>query len=304
MVVEGIKTICVVGAGTMGHQIALQCAVHNYEVHLVDSSEDILVRSEGKIGYALQSRVNSGEIPQGCMQQILSRLTYSIDIGKAAEDADFVIEAVYENVDAKRQIFTRLDRVCPAHTILASNTSSIRPSILADATNRPEKVLAMNFENPVWEYPLVEVMGAARTTEETFRAARELVRSIGLVAIPVKKEIQGYALNRIWRAVKREALHLADGDYASFEDIDRAFMIAFGLGAGPFMIMDRIGLDVILAIEEQYYKETCDESDRPPRVLVEKVKKGDLGIKTGRGFYAYPNPSFERPGWLKEDHTA
>jgi 3-hydroxybutyryl-CoA dehydrogenase len=294
-----IKKICVLGAGTMGHQIALQCALYDYEVHLVDISKKALEKAVEKIRNILEDRVNCREMSSDSMSKTLSRITCTTDLEKAAKDADFAIEAIYENVEMKQHIFSQLDDICPPHTILASNTSSIKSSILANATKRPEKVLAVNFENSVWEYPMVEIMGAVKTSEETIKATKQLVKSIGLTPILVKKEIQGYAFNRIWRAIKKEALHLVDEGYVSFEDVDRAFMIGMGISVGPFMMMDTIGLDVVLAIEEQYYRESGDESDKPPKILIKKVKKGELGIKTGKGFYKYPNPNFESPNWLK-----
>jgi 3-hydroxybutyryl-CoA dehydrogenase len=122
-----------------------------------------------------------------------------------------------------------------------------------------------------------------------------------LTPVTVNGEATGYIFNRLWRAIKKASLYIVDKGYASFEDVDRAFMIGIPAPFGPFMGMDTIGLDVILAIEEQWYRESGDESDKPPKILVEKVKKGELGVKTGKGFYQYPNPSFKRPGWLKRE---
>ena len=299
MPVAEINKICVVGAGTMGHQIALQCATYHYDVHLFDISKKALDKAKENILKVMEGRVNRGEISTDLMQTILSMITYDDDLEKAAKDADFVIEAVFEDVQVKREVFSRLDRICPSYTILASNTSSIKPSAFADATERLEKVLAMNFSNPVWEHPMVEIMGSGKTSKETIKAAKKLVQSMGLRPIIVSGEITGYAFNRVWRAVKKEALYIADKGYASFEDLDRAFIIALGAQIGPFMLMDMVGLDVVKAIEEQYYRESGDESDKPPRILEEKVRRGELGLKTGKGFYTYPNPSYKRPNWLK-----
>ena len=299
MGIDEIKKICVVGAGTMGHQIALLCAVHNYDVHLVDISKEALVKAQEKIRKVLEERAGLGEISSDSMQKTLSRISYATDLGKAAGDADFVIEAVSEDVEIKRQVFSQLDSICPSHTILATNSSSIRCSLLVDATKRPEKVVNMHFLNPVWVRPLVEVMGSAGTSEESIKTTVELSKRIGLTPVVVNGEVTGYIFNRLWRAIKKAALYIADKGYASFEDVDRAFMIGIPAPFGPFMGMDVVGLDVILAIEEQWYKESGDERDKPPKILVEKVKRGELGVKTGKGFYKYPNPSFERPGWLK-----
>ena len=301
MAIDEIKRICAVGAGTMGHQIALQCATHNYDVHLVDVNKEVLGNAREKIREILEERVNRGEISSDSMEKVLSKISYTTDLEKAAGDADFVIEAVYEDVEVKRQVFSQLNRICPSHTILATNSSSIRCSLIADATKRPEKVLNMHFLNPLWVRPLVEVMGSSSTSEESIETTVQLGQRIGLTPVTVNGEVTGYIFNRLWRAIKKTSLHLVDKGYASFEDVDRAFMIGIPAPFGPFMGMDTVGLDVILAIEEQWYRESGDESDKPPKILVEKVKKGELGVKTGKGFYQYPNPSFKRPGWLKRE---
>jgi 3-hydroxybutyryl-CoA dehydrogenase len=299
MVIDEIKQICVVGAGTMGHQIALQCATHDYDVHLVDATKEILDRAQEKIGTALKERVSRGEISSDSMEKALSKISYTTDLEKGAVDSDFVIEAVYEYVEVKRKVFSQLDHICPSHTILATNSSSIRCSLIVDATKRPEKVLNMHFLNPVWVRPLVEVMGSINTSEESIETTVQLGQRIGLTPVTVNGEATGYVFNRLWRAIKKSSLYLVDKGYASFEDVDRAFMIGIPAPFGPFMGMDTIGLDVILAIEKQWYRESGDESDKPPKILVEKVKNGELGVKTGKGFYQYPNPSYKRPGWLR-----
>lgn len=287
MEIDEIKKICVVGAGTMGHQIALQFAVHNFYVHLVDTSKEALKNAQERIKNVLEGRTNRHEIAFDSMEKALSKISCATDLEKKAADVDFIIEAVFEDVDVKRQVFSKLDRICHPHTILATNSSSIRCSIIADATKRPEKVLNMHFLNPIWDRPLVEVMGSSNTSEETIKTTVQLSQRIGLTPITVNGEVTGYIFNRLWRAIKKESLHLVDKEYASFEDVDRAFTIGIPAPLGPFMAMDAIGLDVILAIEEQWYKESGDESDKPPKILVEKVKKGELGVKTGKGFYQY-----------------
>jgi len=299
MSVNEIRRICVVGAGTMGYQIALQCAVYNYFVDIVDISNEAIDTAQKQIRTVLDGRVIRGEISPDTRQNTLSRISYSLDIEKTAETADFVIEAVYENVELKRQVFSQLDRFYPPQTILSSNTSSLKPSIMAEVTKRPEKVVATNYENPVWETPLVEVMGSDKTSNETIEVTKQFLQSIGLTSIIVKREITGFALNRIWRAIKKEALHLADQGYISIDDLDRGYMMFHHVSAGPFMIMDIIGLDVVKDIEETYYRDSGEESDKTPKLLIDKVKKGELGVKTGKGFYQYPNPAFEKPGWLK-----
>jgi len=299
MRVKELKKICVVGAGTMGYQIALQCAFNGYHVAIFDISKEALKKAQEHVEKTLQDRVVRKLTSEAHVRESLSRITCYDQLEKAARSADFVIEAVYESVDVKRQVFSQLSKICSPHTILASNTSSIRSSLFADATSRPEKVLAMNFGNPVWEHTTVEIMGNPKTSKETINLSARLALSIGITPIVINKEIAGYAFNRVWRAVKKESLHLVDGGYVSFEDIDRAFMINLGTSMGPFMLMDMIGLDVVLAIERQYYSESGDESDKPPGMLDDMVKKGQLGVKSGKGFYSYPNPSYKQDGWIR-----
>jgi 3-hydroxybutyryl-CoA dehydrogenase len=289
----------VVGSGTMGHQIALQCSFHNYNVNLIDVSNEVLKNAQEKIRTVLTDRVNGGEIPVHKMRETLSRVNYSLDLKKFAENADFVIETVNENLELKREVFRQLDIFSPPQTILSSNTSSLKPSLIAEVTKRPDKIIATNFENPVWETPMVEVMGSSQTSRETIEVTKQFLESISLSSILVKREITGFVLNRIWRGIKKESLFLVDQGYISFEDLDRGYMMFHNVSSGPFMIMDRIGLDVVKNIEETYYQESKDERDKPPKLLTDKVKKGELGVKTGKGFYKYPNPAFKKPGWLK-----
>jgi 3-hydroxybutyryl-CoA dehydrogenase len=213
--------------------------------------------------------------------------------------ADLVIEAVPERLETKREVFSRLDRVCPDHTILATNSSSIRVSRIEDATQRPDRVLNMHFYHRLWQRPMVELMRGTTTSDETIERARQFAYNIGLTPLLVRKESTGFLFNRVWRAIKKECLHLVDDGVASHKDVDRAWMISFGTLLGPFGMMDRVGLDVVRDIEMVYYRESGDESDAPPRFLLDKIEKGELGIKTGQGFYTYPNPAFQDPSWLK-----
>jgi 3-hydroxybutyryl-CoA dehydrogenase len=193
-----------------------------------------------------------------------------------------------------------LDEICPPHAILATNSSSLRVSRIETATDRPDKVLNAHFIQSVWKHPLVELMRGTATSDETLQAVQELARSIGLVPIVVRREVTGFILARIWRAVKKEALHLVESGVATPEDVDRTWMIAMEAPLGPFAMMDRIGLDVIRDIEMVYYEESGDESDAPPKVLLDRIEKGELGVKTGKGFYTYPDPAYESSSFLRE----
>ena len=296
-----MKTICIAGAGFMGAQIGLQCAVHGYDVRLVDASQEALQRAVQSHAEELERRVQEGRLTLQEKWATLGRIAASTDLQEAAARADLVIEAVPERVDVKRRVFGELDRACAPHTILATNSSSIRVSLLEDATGRPDKVLNLHFYATVWERPMVDVQRGTQTSDETFEQGRAFVRSIGCTPLLVQRESTGFVFNRVWRAVKRECLHLVDDGVASFEDVDRAWMIFNGAQIGPFGLMDMIGLDVIRDIEWVYYNESGDERDAPPRLLEAKIEQGELGVKAGKGFYEYPNPAFEDPAWLKGD---
>lgn len=294
-----MSSICIVGAGFMGAQIALQCAVHGYDVRLVDASTEALQRAIQGHAEELDRRVERGQITAQEKWATLSRIGATLTLEEGAAHADLVIEAVPERVDLKRQVFRELDGVCPPQAILATNSSSIRVSLLEDATRRPDRVLNLHFYATVWERPIVDIQRGTQTSDETFEQGQAFVRSIGCTPLLVEQESTGFVFNRVWRAVKRECLHLVDQGVASFEDVDRAWMIFNGAPIGPFGLMDMIGLDVIRDIEQVYYAESGDARDAPPKLLLTKIARGELGVKTGKGFYEYPNPAFEDPAWLR-----
>jgi 3-hydroxybutyryl-CoA dehydrogenase len=181
-----------------------------------------------------------------------------------------------------------------------SNASSLLCSPLAEASGRAEKFFNMNFTDPHSGEELVELMWNPKTAESTKKAAIQWARTLKMVPIICRKELMGYAFNRIWRAVKKEALHVASIGAADPEDIDRAWMLVYGTPHGPFGLMDRIGLDSIQRVEMRYYDASGDERDKPARILNDLVKAGHLGEKSGRGFYSWPDPAFEQPGWLRK----
>jgi 3-hydroxybutyryl-CoA dehydrogenase len=235
------------------------------------------------------------------MQAIPERIHFTTSLGSAASLATFVIEAVPERLNIKQAVFEQLDSLCSSQTILATNSSSFRISEIETVTQRPERVLNMHFFAPVWQKPLVELMGGTTTSDQTIQRARQLVRAIGLTPLLVRKQSTGFIFNRVWRAIKKECLHLVDEGVASSEDVDRAWMVVTGGTPGPFGLMDLVGLDVVRDIEMNYWRQSGDPSDAPPRLLLDKLERGELGRKSGKGFYSYPNPAFESPGWLHRE---
>jgi 3-hydroxybutyryl-CoA dehydrogenase len=291
-----IKRVGIVGAGTMGTRIAFQCALSGKEVYLFDISPQVLDQAMEMTKGWITERAD----PERAAPAV-SLLHPCTSLGDCLASVDLVIETVPEDLELKRQVFSEIDQLAPAHVLIGTNSSSLPSSRIAGATGRPDKVFNINFNDPLCDELLVEIMGHAETAEETMAAAEAFVRSIKLVPVMTKREIMGFAFNRIWRAIKKEALHVVAAGYADFEDIDRAWMLSFSVPRGPFGRMDEIGLDVIHHIELQYYLESGDESDKPPKFLEEFLTEGRLGVKSGKGFYSYPNPEYKQPGWLRKE---
>jgi 3-hydroxybutyryl-CoA dehydrogenase len=296
-----IARVAVVGSGTMGRQIALQVARGGLPVTLYDVDPAALARArEAQLRLAGQF-VAEGRLAADEADAALARVAYEADLTAATRGVDLVIEAVPERVDLKRQVFAQLDEYLPEGAIIATNSSSIRVSLLEDATARPERCANYHFYLPVHDNPMVEVGGGTRTAPETLDALDAFTRRIGMLPLRVRKESTGFIFNRVWRAIKKEVLKVADSGVASFEDIDRAWMIHYRTPKGPFGKMDEIGLDVVKAIEEVYAAESGDPGDLPPPILTERVARGELGEKSGRGFYQYPDPAWAAPGFLRPD---
>ena len=297
-----IKRLAVIGAGTMGRQIALQCARHGFPLALYDVVEDVLADAEVWQRTVVSEWIASGALTEADEASLLAKIRYETDLSIALREVDLAIEAAPERVALKREIFAQLDRLLPADAIIASNSSSIRVSALEDATERPERCANLHFYLPVWDSPMVEIGGGTCTTPEALESLVAFARAIGLLPLRVRKESTGFVFNRVWRAVKKEVMRVADGGVASIEDIDRAWMIKFGREKPPpFAQMDRIGLDVIRDIELHYAAESGDPEDLPKAILSERVERGDLGVKSGRGFYEYPDPAWARPDFLDPD---
>jgi 3-hydroxybutyryl-CoA dehydrogenase len=293
------ETIAIVGAGFMGAQIGLHLAVHGYRVTLIDTSDDALVRAAASQAEELERRRAEGRITAAERADIPERIELTTSLAEGVRHAELVIEAAPERLEIKRALFAELDRLCPPSTILATNSSSIRISAIEDATTRRDRVLNLHFYGVVWQRPMVDLMRGTATSDETIARVSALARSAGLTPILVQRESTGFVFNRVWRAVKKECLKVVDQGVASHEDVDRAWMIFTGAREGPFAIMDMVGLDVVRDIELVYYHESGDASDAPPALLLDKIAKGELGIKTGQGFYTYPNPAYADPDWLR-----
>ncbi len=295
----GIERVCVFGSGTLGWQIALQCASHAHPVNLYDISPEALKNAESNISKEVESWVTAGSIPVDTKDTTLHWVRFEPDVDKAVAGVDLVIEAVPEKLELKRRVFKELDAACDPHTIISTNSSSIRVSLIDDATQRMDRVLNTHFYSNPWRSHIVELMRGSQTSDETMTSVGSFMRSIGMLPLVVRKESTGFIFNRVWRAVKRECLHLVDDGVASYEDVDRAWMSYYGTTMGPFGLMDKVGLDVVRDIENVYYGESGAPRDAPPRLLLDKIEKGELGVKSGKGFYSYPNPAFLDPSFIE-----
>ena len=279
--------LAVVGAGSMGAQIAQQAALHGIDVVLHDQGEDHLRKARASNQGHIARRVEKGRLSEEKAREALERVRETTDLREAAREADFVIEAVFEDLDVKRSIFHDLDELAPAHAVLASNSSTIGISKIADATRRPDRCLNMHFFYPVLVMDLVEVVRGPQTSDETMERGMALAREMGRTPVLLKKEIDGFIVNRILHAATQEAYRLLDADVASFEDIDAAVEKGLNWPMGPFRLGDFSGLDVTYNARLHMYRSTGDERYRPSPQLEAKVKAGKLGRKTGEGWYRY-----------------
>ena len=293
-----ITKVCVVGSGFLGTQIGVLSARSGYTVSMQDVSSDALSGSEKAVDGYIQEWVAAGDITEPNGDDIKQRMSYTVDITDAVQGAGMVIEAVVERLDVKREVFKKLDVLCDPGVVLATNSSSIKVSLIEDATRHPERVLNMHFYGQPWRRRILELMRGTKTTDEALEAAKVFSYSIGVKPLIVLKESTGFIFNRVWRAIKKESLTVADEGVASFEDVDRAWMSLYDTVMGPFGLMDRVGLDVVRDIEMVYYRESGDPKDKPPGILLDRISRGELGVKTGKGFYTYPNPEYMVPGWL------
>lgn len=283
-----IKKILVIGAGTMGRQIAMSCALGGFTTILQDISASALEVARTELENWVAGRVAKNKLSVEDAQLALARLSQSTQLAQSAAQADLVIEAAVEKLEIKRAIFAELGQHAPAHAILATNSSTLASSHVAEASMRADKVCNMHFFNPALVMKCVEIVRNSQTSDETIQAVTEVARALGKDPVMVNKEIPGFIANRMMGAIQREALELAAQGVASIKDIDTTARTALGHPMGPFELMDLVGLDVIDFIAQATYAETGQEVDRPHPLVVEKVAAGNLGRKTGEGFYPYP----------------
>ena len=296
-----IRRVAVIGTGTLGAQIAAMVAASGREVVLHDAVPAAAEAALPRLRAMLAPVIARGELAWD-LEAVLGRMRIAPSLDAAVRDVDLVIEAVREDLETKRRVFAAISDVNPA-ALLATNSSSIPCSQLADVVAEPSRLVNLHFFTEFWRRSMVELMGNPQTSPETMRIMEAFGRSLGLFCAVCHGESKGFIINRIWRAVKREALRVVDEGHADPETVDRLWAFFWGTDVGPFGAMDRIGLDVIADIEDSYIAVSPDPTDVRSRTLHELVEQGHLGEKAGRGFYTYPNPAYQRPCWPREPHA-
>ncbi|WP_137789812.1 3-hydroxyacyl-CoA dehydrogenase family protein [Bacillus sp. E(2018)] len=281
-----IQRVAVVGSGAMGSQIAMVCALAGYPVVLQDIREESLVKGKEQLKKQMEKRVTKGKLTSNEVEQAFNLITFTTSLDELSE-ADLVIEAIIEKLDAKKELFQNVEKIVSEQTILATNSSTIVSSKIAEAVSRPENVCNIHFFNPALVMVLVEVVKGPHTSNQTSERCMDFVRSINKAPVLLKKEISGFIANRILGKLMDEALFLYENGYATHDEIDLVCKKALNHPIGPFALMDLTGLDVNYYVRMQRFEESGDENEKPSKVVAEKVRKGELGKKTGKGFYEY-----------------
>jgi len=280
-----IQRIFVVGSGTMGNGIAQVCAQAGIQVFMNDVSQECLDRAMKNIAWSVKKFIEKGKVKEP-FETVMNRIQTGTDL-HAARQVDLAIEAIFEKLDVKQELFRKLDEMCGPDTLLATNTSAIPITELACVTKRPDKVLGLHFFNPVPMMEVVEVIKGVATSEETMMAGIGFTKKVGKEPVRVESDVPGFLLNRINLVSYVEAIRLFEQGIGSVADIDKGVRLAFGRKMGPFETGDLVGLDVSCGALTAIYQEGQDPRYYPPQLLRRKVKLGELGRKTGRGWYEY-----------------
>jgi 3-hydroxybutyryl-CoA dehydrogenase len=294
-----IKKVSVIGLGTLGTQIAIQTAYYGYEVRAYDQDPQIFEKTIQKLKGTMKFLGKTPTMGAEEWEKGAGKVKLAKDLAEAVKDEDLIIEVIPEVLELKRKVWAQIDSLAPKGALLATNSSSIPVSRIESATKRPENCLNMHFYMPAVGWNIADVMGGTKTPPEVLETAKQFIRSIQCIPLTVKKEILGFCFNSVWRAIKKQTLYLWGEGFVDHRDIDRAWMVMFTPTHGPFFLMDLVGLDVVYDIEMSYYNESKNPKDRPPKALKDKIERKELGVKTGKGFYTYPNPEFGKPDFLK-----
>jgi len=284
-----MSTLAVVGAGLMGSGIAQVAAVAGHDVVLRDVTEEALGRARAGISTSLARFVGKGRLDQDAADAALGRISTTTDLGGVGS-ADIVVEAAFESLEVKQEIFRELDKVCREGAVLATNTSAIPITQIAAVTQRPESVVGTHFFSPVPMMELCELVRGYQTSDETLAHARAFAESVGKTCVVVNRDVAGFVTTRLICALAMEAVRLVENGVASAEDIDTACRLGFGHAMGPLATADLTGVDIMRNATMNIYTDTADEKFFPPETLSRMVAAGDLGRKSGKGFYTYDSP--------------
>jgi len=297
--IEDIKTVLIVGSGNMGQQIGFQCAASGYDVIFYDVSQEMLDKAMRRVAKLAGNYIDGGRLAREEADAALGRIRMESDAQKAGESADFISESVPEDPELKAKVFAQFHKVCPPHTIFTTNTSSLVPSMFAEATGRPEKFAAFHFHDTRFSN-VVDIMPHPGTSDETVALIEAFAERIGQVAILLKKENFGYVFNAMLMELLRSAQSLAANGVAEVKDVDRAWMGVMHTMVGPFGIMDSIGIDTVWKVTDYWARQLNDEQAIANADFLKKyVDTGELGVKTGKGFYTYPDAAFLKPGFIE-----
>lgn len=291
-----IKTVAVIGSGLMGSGIAEVVARTGHETVVREVNDQLLEQGLGRIRKSLDRAVDKGKLEAGVRDATMDRIRGTTSL-EDLSGADLVIEAIVENLEAKKDLFGALDSMCPEHTLFASNTSSLTVTEMAAATDRPDRFVGLHFFNPVPVMKLVEVVRTIATSEESFRAAYQFVEALGKQPVEAK-DASGFIVNRLLVPYMLDAIRSLEQGLGSIEDIDRAMVLGTGYPMGPFTLGDFVGLDTLFRIAEIMYEEYAETRFAPPPLLRRMVTLGRFGRKAGRGFYSYGG---DRPVPMKLD---
>jgi 3-hydroxybutyryl-CoA dehydrogenase len=280
------KKLMVIGAGLMGSGIAQVAAQAGWDVTLRDLDDTATARGVDAVSKSLARFVSKGTITSEAADEAVARITTTTEL-EAAADADIVVEAVFESIDVKRDVFRELDKICRAGAVLATNTSAIPITQIAAATERPDSVVGTHFFSPVPMMKLCELVRGLKTSDETLATARQFAEELGKTCIVVNRDVAGFVTTRLIAALVVEAVKLVENGVVSAEDLDIACKLGFGHAMGPLATTDLTGVDILAHAARNIYTETADPKFFPPELLQRMVAAGDLGRKSGKGFYTY-----------------
>jgi 3-hydroxybutyryl-CoA dehydrogenase len=304
MNIEDIRCVAIIGSGTMGQQIGLQCAMHAFNVVLYDIAPEALQIASAQIKAYTDGLVGQNRLTHHEAETAQARIRYTTNPQDAAE-ADLVSESVPEDPALKAKVFAQFNQICPPRAIFTTNTSTLIPSMYADATGRPGQFAALHFHGYVWDSNVVDIMPHPGTSQETVQVLLAFAKKIGQIPILLQKESYQYVFNAMLGAWNTAALKLATDGVASVEDIDRAWMGVMKTPIGAFGIMDFVGLKTVWDITEYWANVTGDVQLRIHADFLKRyIDQGWLGVKSGKGFYTYPDPAYARPGFVSGEGGA